>query len=359
MGNPFKFGTVVEEHFFTDREEDLKKVLEVINSNNHLILISPRRYGKTSLINKAVKQTGRPDIILNLQLITSATDLAAELLKRLFKIYPQEKVKQQIKHFRFIPTLSVNPVTDTFDIAFMPTVSFKPILEDVFQLIEQLGKRGKRPIIVLDEFQEIQKIDKNLDRILRAIIQMQNNVNYVFMGSQESLMREIFERKKSPFYHFGALQTLDVIPEKDFHSFLEQRFAMQVKHKSNIIAQKILLFTRCHPYYTQQLAFHYWNALQQDQHIALDEVIKSITLQHDIDFGRLWTTLNLTDRKLILELARKTQNSAVKKDLTIPTSTRYSSYKRLLTAGFLIDTPTGYQVEDPFFAKWLLEKRER
>ena len=65
--NPFKFGTVVDGEYFTDRIEELKHVKSILNSENHLVLISPRRYGKTSLILKAAKETSRPLLFLNLE----------------------------------------------------------------------------------------------------------------------------------------------------------------------------------------------------------------------------------------------------------------------------------------------------
>jgi len=356
--NPFKFGSIVEGAFFTDREDDIKKSLEVIHSSNHLVLISPRRYGKTSMVHKAVKLSGRPSITLNLQLVTSANDLAAEILKRVFKVYPMEKVKQLIRNFRFIPILSLNPVTNNVDLSFAPSVSSKPLLEDVLMLIEQLGKKGKKPIVVLDEFQEIRNIDKNLDKILRSVIQAQNRVNYIFMGSQESLMREIFEQKKSPFYHIGSLQTMDVIPHKDFLNFLKNGFSLLDSKNAHALAEKVLAFTQCHPYYTQQLAFHFFNAYNNNPDITTEEVAEMITRQHDIDFERLWMSLNLTDRKLILELISVLKGGSYARDAAIPTSTRYSVYKKLLAAGFLIQNRKGYAVEDPFFARWVWMRRQ-
>lgn len=356
--NPFKFGSIVEDAFFTDREDDIKKSLEVINSSNHLVLISPRRFGKSSMIHKAVKLSGRPFISLNLQLVTSANDLAAEILKRVFKAYPFEKVKQLIRDFRFVPTISLNPFTNNVELSFAPAASPKPVLEDVLMLIEKLGKKGKKPIVVLDEFQEIRTIDKNLDKILRSVIETQNRVNYVFMGSQESLMREIFEQKKSPFYHIGSLQTLEVIPHKDFADFLKKGFSLLDKKNAPVLAEKILAFTKCHPYYTQQLAFHFFNAYKNNSGTTLEAVTEMITRQHDIDFERLWMTLNLTDRKLILELISVSQGADRVRDTAIPTSTRYSVYKKLLTAGFLVQNRQGYAVEDPFFARWIWMRRQ-
>lgn len=359
MKNPFKFGSIVEPPYFTDRDEDLAKVLEVINSANHLILISPRRYGKTSLINKAMKELERPAIFLNLQLITDITDFASEMVKRTLKNYPLQNVKQQIKQFRIIPTLSLNPITNTFDISFVPGAAPKTLIEDVFNMIERLGSKGKRPVVVLDEFQEIRNIEKNLDKILRSIIQHHKNINYVFMGSLESLMKEIFERKKSPFYHFGVIQSLDKIPATYFKEYLNNGFATLDCNNNEFISDEILNFTKCHPYYTQQLAFHYWNALKDTNNTTVDEVIEKLIQQHDIDYERLWMTLNLMDRKLLIELSQKEiSGSSDKKNRQIPESTRYSAYKRLLNNGFLIQLNRTYTIEDPFFLKWLIKRRD-
>jgi AAA+ ATPase superfamily predicted ATPase len=359
MNNPFKYGSTVEGTFFTDRVDDLTKSIEIIKSSNHLILISPRRYGKTSLINKAVASLNRPTISLNLQLITSVSDFATELLKRVLALHPMEKAKHFLKKFRIVPTISFNPHSSAFDIAFAPTSSVKPILEDVFSLIETLGKKGKKPIVVFDEFQEIRAIDKSLDKQLRSIIQLHQNVNYVFMGSQESLMRDIFERKKSPFYHFGTMQTLDVIPYSEFELFLRTGFALLNKKTARSVAKNILAFTRQHPYYTQMLAFHYFNALLRKKTSTIQDVVLSIVREHDIDYERLWMNLNRKDRELILELIYMERQLRNIKNFQIPTSTRYSAYKRLLQKGFLIQTKAGYKVEDPFFATWIIIQRER
>ena len=178
------------------------------------------------------------------------------------------------------------------------------------------------------------------------------------MGSQESLMREIFERKKSPFYHFGTLQTLDIIPYSDFEDFLKTGFALLNKKTAPSIAKKILSQTKQHPYYTQMLAFHYFNALLYDKKATIQDVFISIVRVHDLDYERLWMGLNRKDRELILELIYMEKGLKNGKNSNIPTSTRYSAYKKLMQKGFLIQTKEGYRVEDPFFASWIFEKRE-
>jgi len=263
--NPFKFGSVVDEPYFTNRVNELQRVKQLLQSHNHLILMSPRRYGKTSLILKAVNALKRPHIFLDLQLVTGTGDFAAQLLKRIYRIYPFERVKQYIKSFRIVPTLNINPLTNEVDVSFQPVKTELPLLEDVFNLLENIGEKGKRPIVILDEFQEIFKMGSGIDKQLRAILQHHKNVNYAFLGSMESMMRDIFERKKSSFYHFGQLITLDKIPYEDFYNYLMKGFDKKCPQKETL-CNKILAFTKQHPYYTQQLAYTLWEDCKNDMH---------------------------------------------------------------------------------------------
>jgi AAA+ ATPase superfamily predicted ATPase len=355
MSNPFKFGSVVDKDFFTDRKDETEEVKSILNSNNHLVLISPRRFGKTSLVSKVTNTLNRPVIYLDLQLITDVSDFAAQLLKRVLKINKWENIKQFLANFRIVPTIELNPQTDNIEVSFTPTVKNSFIqLEDVLNLIEKIGEKDKKPIVVLDEFQEIISLSKTLSKQLRAVIQHHKHVNYVFLGSMESMMRTIFETKKSPFYHFGYLMTLAKIPYDDFFYYLKTRFK-KITDKSNEISTEILNFTDRHPYYTQQLAFYCWNFLDKNsyQNDMLNKVIDNIVTIHDTDYERLWNTLNKTDKKILIALAMQEKIS----ELPQPTSTTYSGLSRLLTQGYLIKNES-YELDDPFFKQWIMEKRK-
>ena len=360
MLNPFKFGSVVSENYFTDRQEEYEKLLQIIASSNHIIMIAPRRFGKTSLVNKAVTNTKRPVIWLDLQLLTNVNDFASQLLKQLFKVYPFEKLKFMISKFRIVPTLSIDPVTSNVDVSFQPRMDSFVHLEDVLNLIEKLGEEKKRPIVVFDEFQELLALEKSLDKQLRSVIQFHKNVNYVFLGSAESMMKQIFEHKKSPFYHFGVLFTLNKIPYSDFYSFLQSRFA-GITDKSTEIAEKILDFSRCHPYYTQQLAFHIWLNLERKTYSenTINDTISDIVILHDNDFERLWNTFNNTDKKVLIELAFTQTNllsASVLYKNSSASSTTFSALKRLTEKGILIKIEN-YEIDDPFFKNWIVKKR--
>ncbi|HLO59609.1 MAG TPA: ATP-binding protein [Bacteroidales bacterium] len=360
--NPFKFGTIVDDPYFIDRKDEIKQVRSVLSSPNHLILISPRRYGKSSLIYKVVNDMNRPVIAIDLQLITSVDDFAAQLMKRIYRVYPGERIRQYIKGFRIIPTLSVNALTNAVDVSFQPSGQSFLNLEDVLNLLEKLSTEKKRCIVVLDEFQDIMRLDRELDRKLRAVLQVQKNCNYVFLGSQESMIRDLFEKKSSPFYHFGYLMALSRIPGKEFTVYLEEKFKNLTAHAEGI-AKQIMDFTRCHPYYTQQLAFSTWEVLHPDAVVEnpVHEGIAGILKSHDIDYERLWGTFNNTDKKLLIGMAESDlsplSDAFIKKYDIGASSTVFSSLKRIIRNGYITKFENRYEIDDPFFTRWIINRR--
>ena len=352
MKNPFKFGTVVEEEYFTDRQEELQYICRVMDSENHLALISPRRFGKSSLVLKAAKQLKRPFIMLNIQSITSTKELSNRILESVLKLYPMKNLKVLLRNFRIVPTISTNPMSDSIEVSFNPfsKENNDMILEDVLQLVNEVSTEKKRVVLIFDEFQEIKEIEKGLDKKLRSILQLQNNVNCIFLGSQESMMEEIFNDKKSPFYHFGLIMQLKRIPEDEFFKFLDERFN-KITSQSESISHEILQVTHCHPYYTQQLAFQVWDAIQYQKigNDVVSQAIGQLVQMHDLDFERFWVNFSITDRNTLMQLAQN-KNPLTQREL--PTSTSFSSLKRLTKNGYVIKTNT-YEIEDPFFQRWM------
>lgn len=340
----------------------MNKVKSTLNSENHLIIISPRRFGKTSLIQKVIKVSKRPTIYLDLQLITGVEDFASQLLRKLYRIYPFEKIKRQIKNFRILPNISLNPMNGEIDISFQPVSSTLVLMEDVLDLIENVSRKRNKIIVVFDEFQEIKSIEKDLDRHLRSTIQHHQKINYVFLGSQEHLMRDIFEKKNSSFYHFGNLLPLDKIPYADFFAYLSERFSLITKEPEKI-SSEILAITKCHPFYTQQLAFALFELFikKESSSNIVEKGIEDILQIHDMDFERLWNTLNRTDMKVLIGMTQTTHSPlsvgfSIKNNIGA-SSTIFSSLKRLTQNGIVIKTSGGYEIDDPFFCKWIKAKR--
>lgn len=350
MENPFKFGTIVEEEYFTDRVEEVDYICQFVNSANHLILISPRRFGKSSVVAKAVKKTGRKHITVNLQQVTSVADLSSKLLKEFFKVHPIERVRHLITHFRVIPMVSTNPVTGAIDVSFQPSADSTVLIEDVMMLIENAHTEEDRIIVVLDEFQEIRDIAPKLDKKLRAIMQQQKHINYILLGSQESMMTDIFEDKKSPFYHFGELMRLGKLPHDDFFQYLTVRLAECFPNSCNELANQILDYTACHPYYSQQLAANVWQVgiLQPECEDPVKKAISNIVISHSLDYERLWMNFKRTSKWILQHLS--TEKSLQTGEHR--TSTIYSALKKMQKDGYVIYTDR-YEIEDPFFKQWI------
>lgn len=361
--NPFKFGTVVDGQYFTDREDEISKIKSYLESSNHLILISPRRFGKTSLIKKILSESEHRYLYLDIQLVISEDDFASQLLKRIYRIFPFQKLKGKIKSFRLIPSVILNPVTGETEIAFKPGSKDLTPLEDVLNLIEKLGSESARIKVVLDEFQDIFRINQSLARMLRSVMQNHKGINYIFMGSSESMIREIFEKRSSPFYRFGTLFTLGKIPEEKFRLFLLERFA-EISGEAVSLSDAILNITGCHPYYTQQIAFTVWEmlALQGYKPDIVESAADEIVRSHDNDFERLWNTFNRTDMLVLTGMAL-TDISPLSDEFNRlygsgAASTVFSTLKRLTMKGILIKEESSYYIDDPFFRRWILHRRQ-
>lgn len=358
MENPFKYGTIVEEPYFTDRVEELKNIKIFFSSANHLSLISPRRFGKTSLILKAIKELKRPFVFVNVQKAVSTADLAALIVKEALQNYPLARMKSFLKHFRIVPTITINPTTNAIDFSFIPSANSLILLEDALELLERLSTDKNRMIVVFDEFQEILQLEKGIDKRLRAIMQEQQNINYVFLGSQESMMTEIFEKVKSPFYHFGQLMYLKKIPLKDFKDYIVAGLSPLIKKNATEAAEEILSITDCHPYYTHQLSAVVWDLLCYEKikegEDPVEKAVSQLIAVHDLDYERLWTNFGLTDRRILKDIVNTGKLSS--KD-GFPVSTTYSAATRLMKAGYLIRTDDSYEIEDPFFKHWITKNR--
>ena len=238
------------------------------------------------------------------------------------------------------------------------SVSFQPstdngttAIEDVLNTIQKVSTPKNKLIVVLDEFQSILEIDKNMDKQLRSIMQEQTGINYIFLGSQESMMTDIFERVKSPFYHFGMLMRLNKIPYEDFKSYIAERLG-DVTEQAAQIADEILAFTSCHPYYTQQLSFAVWNNLVAGKYEdVLQLAIEDIITTHDLDYERLWLNFNKTDKYVMVSIC---EGNNPAQDRNQPTSTMTSALLRLSKKGYIFRSDR-YEIEDPFFRKWILK----
>ena len=164
-------------------------------------------------------------------------------------------------------------------------------------------------------------------------------------------MTDIFENKKSPFYHFGELMRLNKLPREDFYRYLSERLLGCYARNHAELADRILDQTDCHPYYSQQLAANVWQigVLQPATTDPVKKAIEHIVTTHSLDYERLWMNFNRTNKWILQRLvSEKPLQSGEYR-----TSTIYSALKRLQKEGYVIYSDH-YELEDPFFKEWIL-----
>ncbi len=364
--NPFKYGVIVNGNYFTNRTKEKKEISADIEAGQHIVLISPRRYGKSSLITAIMQNSKLLHFTIDLQILTSEIDFANFYIKKALSLSRFEKFKHYLKNLHIQPALQINPENNDVTVSFNTNQADKAmLLADCLDFPEKIARNlKKRIVIVFDEFQDIRRISSRLEKQMRAIFQHHTHVTYIFIGSQESMIRDIFQNKKNPFYKFGRQITLDIIERSEFKTYIKRRFQSQ-KIDANSILNEILDFTRCHPYYTQQLCYDifYLTENKSLKSTIINKAITKIIAVHHSDYLYWWSKLTNTERKILIGIVsgdyHVTSNDFIRKYDIKSSSTAGSALKKLFEAGIIIRINNNLiQLEDPFWVEWIINKRE-
>ncbi|OQX52781.1 MAG: hypothetical protein B5M48_04705 [Candidatus Omnitrophica bacterium 4484_213] len=363
--NPFRFGSIVSGEYFTDRKKEIKEIVSEIKAGQHIVVMSPRRYGKTSLVHEAMKASGIKGFRINMELIADEVDLANYYVRNALTLSKFGKIKYYLKNLKVQPYIQIQPGTNEISVSFNAEMRNIPaLLSGSFQLPEIIARNMKKKIvIVFDEFQEIRRISASLERKMRGIFQYHQNITYIFIGSQESMIREIFQDKKNPFYKFGRHISLQKIPRDEFADFIIGRFSSQKIDACGIVSD-ILKFTDCHPYYTQQLC-HEIYILNEKKTLTkgiIKRAIDQVTTEHHADYSRWWGSLTNTGRKVIIGIAsgncNPTSQEFIRKYGIRSASTSGSVISKLTASGTLVKkNGKKVEIEDPFWREWILKNR--
>ena len=267
--SPFRFGQIVDSEEFTNRHQEITLFKANLLSGNNLILMSPRRYGKSSLVKQFVLlHADEPNTIhcmIDLFSIQNEEDfyevLSRELIKSSGKL---EEWLNSAKTFftQLVPRISIgtDPLND-FSISFdMKEIEkHKTEILDLPEIIAQ--RKNKRIILYLDEFQNVGSFDNSLgfQKLLRSVWQKHKNVSYCFYGSKRHMMREIFDKTDKPFYRFGSRFILGRIETEHWVKFIFEKFQQTHKLIDQTLILDIVSKMKNHPHYVQQLAHFVWS----------------------------------------------------------------------------------------------------
>lgn len=375
MENPFVYGKVARGEFFADREAESEELMADIASGQSVIIFSPRRYGKTSLILEVLdraREEGLLAVYLDLFKVTSEEGFIAAYAKQLAKLQAGgvRSVLRSLRELlpRLVPKVVLKSEKAGVEVEFEfdPRSERAPLLDDLFDAAATIGtKSGKRAVVVFDEFQEIADWDGagNVERQMRAHFQLHQSVSYIFMGSKRHLMQGIFQSKNRPFYRFGKHFPLGKIPRNEFAAFIQKRFGETGVQVVGPVTDEILNVTEDHPYYTQLLCHILWDRTREARAVTTDDVssaLQKVFLREAHAFHDLWDMLPLKVRQLLVALAKE-ENSQVqvyssdflqKHNLGSASSVQ-RAVSRLMIEEILEKLTGGYQFTDIFFKRWI------
>ena len=375
MENPFVYGKVARGESFTDREAESEELMADIASGQSVIIFSPRRYGKTSLILEVldrVREEGLLAVYLDLFKMTSEEGFIAAYAKELAKLQAGgvRSVLRSLRELlpRLVPKVVLKSEKAGVEVEFEfdPRSERAPLLDDLFDAVATIGtKSGKRAVVVFDEFQEIADWDGagNVERHMRAHFQLHQSVSYIFMGSKRHLMQGIFQSKNRPFYRFGKHFPLGKIPRNEFAAFIQKRFGETGIQVVGTVTDEILNVTEDHPYYTQLLCHILWDRTREARTVTADAVssaLPEVFLREAHAFQDLWDMLPLKARQVRVALAKE-ENSQVqvyssdflqKHNLGSASSVQ-RAVSRLMIEEILEKLTGGYQFTDIFFKRWI------
>lgn len=373
MPNPFKYGVIVTDEDFADREKELKLLVEELTSGQNILLYSSRRYGKSSLmamVLKLLKKRGIMTSMIDLYGCTSLSDFIDKLVEE--TVIPAYGTTDKIINFLksalsgLKTDFTINPDGST-TISFKKEVaSYGPkyVLDQVLDAPQKLAEaKKKRLVIVFDEFQEIVNLNgKKLENLMRTHFQQDKNVSFVFMGSKRHIMEQMFEDANRPFYKFAKPIPLGKIPIKEFKKFILAKFEQTQIDIDPSVVDSILKLTNGHPYFTQQICHELWNVANGRKKVLendLQEAVAALCGIHNDLFVRIWDSVTFPQKKLLIGLAMEETVTAIysisfikKYDLTSSSQVK-RAIEPLLNDGIVEKENDSYTIADILFNEWI------
>jgi hypothetical protein len=315
------YGEVVPAAAFVDRVAELDRLVRDLSAAQKVFLVSPRRYGKSSLIRHALASMTRRGA-LTLQVTASSFSsyvaflegyaralVAAETKWSRARSWLREAIRSARAEVRYIPEPA--PPTrgaGSWSVSFPAVKSEREIsrlAEEVFALPARLADmRRRRVIVALDEFQAIGGFNGgSVEHALRAAVQQQRDVGYVFAGSEPSLMERMLGPKR-PFYKAGPVMRLDKIPADEFAAFIETRFSRTGLRPETGLGEAIVELAGNLPYDVQRLAHETWDEVRERgrRRATLDDLhraLKRLLAEQQTMFETLWQRLTLAQRAVL------------------------------------------------------------
>lgn len=370
---PFVFGRITSLPDFTDRTSEIELLKTNFRSLVNTIIISPRRWGKSSLVNRVTQELSEEPSNLRIcviDLFNVRTEeefyhvLAREVLRATSSKW-EEAVKNAGTFLsRLMPRITFSPDAQS-EISFgLGWEELQKNSDDILDLPQKIAmEKNFRILICMDEFQNIAEFGHavELQKKLRAHWQQHSQVAYCLYGSKRHMMMDVFTNTSMPFYKFGHLLFLQKIESNDWIAFIRERFTDTGKSIDKSLALKIASLADNHPYYVQQLAQQTW--LRTNKTCTINDITDAHeTLVDQLSLLFTGTTESLTNPQLGLLKAlisgeHQLSSQVSLKKYGMGTSGNVNRIKKSLIEKDILDTKEGNLVfQDPIYQYWLRQR---
>lgn len=370
MKIPFVYGKLVEQSAFVNRTEDINFLLQQMQAINNIILISPRRWGKTSLVRKTadrlIKSSPNYKVcFLDLNKIQKENDF--------YKIYAEAIINATsskldetfdfLKNFfkSIVPKLSINPDPNSEISLSMDWDEIRKSPDEILNLPEYIAKKKKIKIIVcLDEFQNVStfKDPIGFQKKLRSVWQKHQEVAYCIYGSKRHMMLQLFGSAEMPFFKFGTMMFMEKIAVDHWAKYIQREFKKTKKKITLVQCKRIAESVEQHSYYVQQVAQLVWfRTGYQCSDMVIEDSITSLQLQLSMLFQQITDTLSkkqINFLRAIINEETELSSQAIIAAYDLGTSGTVAKVKSSLEDKDIIDNLNkNLSFNDPVYKLWL------
>jgi hypothetical protein len=349
---------------FCNREKETEQLIGNIENTKHTLLIAPRRYGKSSLAEKAIEKTGLSSIKINFHLTTSEEEIAQLILDNIVKLIGStigtvEKLMLSIKNYlsNLEPLLSFGDNIASLRLIPKKKANYSLIISEALLLMEHLLKeKKKKAVIFFDEFQEIANISKHrsIEGAIRTASQEMQHLSILFSGSIRSLLLSMFEDENRPLYKLCRKIKLERISEQDYEKHI-QKIAKQTwgEPLTALSFQSIMELSRRHPYYVNYLCDSIWqNCGQLPTPHKIAQAWQQVITEEWSDALRELAVLPASQRRLLKYIATQASKNIQSQEncakLSMAASSIASSLQVLIEKDYIeLTENVEYQVINP------------
>lgn len=365
--NPFLIAGYHSPEFFCDRKAETATILEALHNGRNVTLIAPRRMGKTGLIRHAFYnlKAQKSDVvtlymdIYPTQSLGDFVRLFANTVLGQLDSAPQKALSRIAKFIR-----SCRPVFTFDEMTGVPqvTVDVSPSEEErtLKEIFDYLGSSEKRCYIAIDEFQQIAEYpEKGVEALLRSYIQFLPNVNFIFAGSKQHIMQEMFASAKRPFYQSTQLLTIGTINRDEYADFAMGHFADNNLRLPHEVFDTVYDKFDGHTWYIQNVLNRLYG-YNRDVEIGLvSYAVEQIVTEQSYSYESLLKAYSVGHVRLLKAIAKE---GCVKEVLAGDFISKYrlraassvsAALKKLIGNELVYQTADGYIIYDRFMGEWL------